>query len=53
MPIPQPRPNESHDQFINRCMSDPLMVSEYPDNQQRAAICHSQANNKSNGYSRT
>ena len=40
MPIPQPNPNEEKKDFIQRCMSDEKMVSEY-DNEQRAAVCRS------------
>ena len=39
MPIPQPRPNESEDAFIIRCMIDSTMQIEHPDQQQRFAIC--------------
>ena len=41
MPIPQPRPTETREQFINRCVSDNTMVEEYPNNAQRFAICSS------------
>lgn len=41
MPIPQPRPTEEREQFINRCMGDNTMVEEYPNNAQRFAICAS------------
>src|SRR5690606_554679 len=42
MPIPTPRPDESTDEFIERCMADETMVAEYPNEDQRLAICHSQ-----------
>ena len=42
MPIPQPRDNESQNDFISRCMSDEKMKEEYPDEQQRYAVCASQ-----------
>jgi len=42
MPLPKPRDNEEEDAFISRCMSDDLMNEEYPDNDQRLAICYSQ-----------
>lgn len=38
MPIPKPSKNESENDFIQRCMSDEKMKSEYP-NEQRIAIC--------------
>lgn len=42
MPIPQPGQNETKDKFINRCMGDDKMNSEYPDNAQRFKICSAQ-----------
>lgn len=42
MPIPKPRENESEADFISRCMGDDLMNEEYPDSDQRIAICYSQ-----------
>jgi len=42
MPIPKPRKDEEEDAFITRCMANEVMNSEYPDESQRAAICHSQ-----------
>lgn len=30
MPIPTPRPNESEDAFVIRCMLDSTMELEYP-----------------------
>ena len=44
MPIPKKRNNESQDDFINRCMADPKMNSEYADESQRFAICSAQLN---------
>jgi hypothetical protein len=38
MPIPKPNTGESFDKFIERCMSDDNMVSEYSQ-EQRYAIC--------------
>lgn len=38
MPIPKPKANESKKDFIQRCMSNPVMVSEY-DKDKRTAIC--------------
>lgn len=42
MPIPKPKPNETESDFIGRCMSNPTMVSEYPDEDVRAGVCYSQ-----------
>ena len=39
MPIPKPKTGEDKDAFISRCISDPVMQSEYEDNDQRIAIC--------------
>jgi hypothetical protein len=36
-----PRSDESEDDFIGRCMGDSKMVSEYPDEKQRLAVCYS------------
>lgn len=40
MPIPKPKSGESQSDFLQRCMSDSKMVSEY-DKEQRAAVCSS------------
>ena len=42
MPIPEPRDSESEDEFIDRCMSNDMMNEEYPESDQRYAICISQ-----------
>ena len=39
--MPKPNPNENHDQFINRCMGDGEMVSNYENTDQRYAVCES------------
>jgi hypothetical protein len=39
MPIPTPTPTESSKDFLERCMSDEVMLSEYPDQAQRFAVC--------------
>jgi hypothetical protein len=39
MPIPTPTQTETADKFIQRCMSDEIMLNEYPDQSQRFAIC--------------
>lgn len=41
MPIPTKNEGESQDDFINRCMGNDVMVSEYPDESQRRAVCQS------------
>jgi hypothetical protein len=39
MPIPKPRSNEEKKDFIQRCMSDSKMASEYTNTDQRLAVC--------------
>lgn len=39
MPIPKPSAGESQQDFMGRCMSDPTMLAEYADNDQRVAVC--------------
>lgn len=45
MPIPTPNPGEDFDKFIERCMSDENMISEY-EQDQRYAICSVKFQNK-------
>ena len=53
MPIPTPNSSESKDEFIQRCMGDDKMTSEYPDEEQRFAICStSYLEDKINNYER-
>lgn len=42
MPIPNPKQDEKQSEFINRCMSDNTMKSEFPDKDQRLAVCYNQ-----------
>lgn len=44
MPLPKPKKGEKENEFISRCMSE--LNDEYPDEDQRAAICHSQWEDK-------
>ena len=39
MPIPIPNKNEEKKDFIQRCMSDSKMASEYTNTDQRLAVC--------------
>ena len=41
MPLPSPRGKQDKEAFIAACMGDPVMNEEYPDEKQRAAVCHS------------
>jgi len=43
MPLPERKPGESHDEFIERCMGDPVMIEEFPDAAQRRVVCERQA----------
>lgn len=42
MPMPKPETGESQDDFIQRCMGDDMMRQDYPDSEQRSAVCHTQ-----------
>ena len=42
MPLPTPNTDESKSAFIARCMSDAKVQSEFPDSQQRIAVCIAQ-----------
>jgi len=55
MPIPKPEGGESQEDFIQRCMGNPTMNSEYPDNSQRFAVCQSsyESTEKQDGFKPT
>ena len=42
MPLPNPKPGEDQKAYMNRCVSDPVMKKEYPNQQQRLAVCYTQ-----------
>lgn len=42
MPIPTPKSDETQKDFVQRCMNDSKMISEYTDKDQRYAICITQ-----------
>lgn len=42
MPMPKPRASEARDAFLLRCMGDEAMQSEFPDRDQRYAVCNTQ-----------
>lgn len=50
MPIPTPNQDETKDDFISRCMGNDTMVEDYPDQEQRAAVCYSQWRDDSRAY---
>ena len=39
MPIPKPTATETKPEFIQRCMTDDTMISEYENTDQRLAVC--------------
>lgn len=42
MPLPKPNIGESREDFIGRCMSDDKVTGEFPDSEQRFAVCTSE-----------
>jgi hypothetical protein len=46
MPIPKPKTGEDRKDYIQRCMANPIMKSEYPDQEQRLAVCYKTFINK-------
>lgn len=42
MPIPKPVSSETRTDFLGRCMANDTMRAEYPDRDQRYAVCESQ-----------
>ena len=44
MPLPERTPGERKSVFIAKCMGDTKMKLEYPNTQQRYAVCVAQAN---------
>jgi len=46
MPIPEPNSNESRQDFLNRCMGDDTMTSEYTNSDQRLGVCTSEYDSK-------
>lgn len=42
MPLPTPKPSESKKEFVRRCMMDNTMITEFPETDQRFAVCNTQ-----------
>jgi|10_taG_2_1085330.scaffolds.fasta_scaffold01603_3 hypothetical protein len=40
MPLPSPDGKQEKNSFLSGCMSDPTMNKEFPDSEQRAAVCY-------------
>lgn len=51
MPMPKPRADESHDDFMSRCMGSDVMNDDFPDQAQRAAVCQTQWEDSKKGSS--
>lgn len=45
MPLPKPKPKETQSEFLSRCITDPIMTAEFPDREQRGAVCYYQYTN--------
>ena len=41
MPLPTPTPGQSREEFLHDCMGDDVMQTEFPDEDQRFAVCNS------------
>jgi capsid protein len=44
--LPTPSAGETHDDFMARCMTDPVATAEFPDAAQRSAVCMKQHEGK-------
>lgn len=44
--LPTPSAGETHDDFMARCMADPVATAEFPDAAQRSAVCMKQHEGK-------
>ncbi len=42
MPLPTKNPGEKEKEFISRCMGSEVLLKDFPDQKQRAAVCYSQ-----------
>ena len=42
MPLPKPNTGEEEESFLTRCMSDKVMIEEFPKLEQRFAVCNIQ-----------
>lgn len=42
MPLPNPRTGETQSQFVSRCAGNEVMVNEFPNMNQRLAVCYGQ-----------
>ena len=51
--MPKPSAGETRDEFLDRCMSDAEAVADFPDADQRFAVCNSLWGEKAEGYKPT
>lgn len=51
--MPSPGPTENEDEFISRCMGDEEAMADFPDEDQRYAVCISKWEGKADGFSPT
>lgn len=42
MPLPKPNLGKDHDEFVGRCIGDDKVIQEFPDSDQRVAVCITQ-----------
>jgi hypothetical protein len=42
MPIPWPAKDEEQEPFMHRCMADDVMAKDFPETDQRVAVCLTQ-----------
>lgn len=42
MPLPTKKASENRSEFIMRCMQDHTMIDEFPEQEQRYAVCVAQ-----------
>ena len=42
MPLPKPKSGEKQKEFIQRCITDNTMAKEFPQQDQRVAVCYQQ-----------
>lgn len=50
MPLPTPKSGENEDAFISRCMGNDEMNKEFPETDQRAAVCFKQWREKNESH---
>jgi hypothetical protein len=46
MPLPSPKQNEGKAEFIQRCINDPVVKSEFVNKRQAVAVCITQYDKK-------